>query len=226
MTESSLWGRLKRLLESGMDLVFPPKCVFCGRITEKADEKVCPRCEKELPYTVGGQQLTPVERVEKCVSPLYYRDMVRDSLLRYKFEGRSMYAPAYAQLMASCIEEQEIPAECISWVPISRQRRHKRGYDQSELLAKELAELFAVPAVPLLRKIRNNKAQSRTGSAAERSRNVREVYAFREEASVPKSVLLIDDIVTTGATLSECARILHKAGVSRVYAATVARRKD
>lgn len=115
----------------------------------------------------------------------------------------------------------------ISWVPLSKLRQHKRGYNQAKLLAEGIAKSVDLPLAPCLVKTRNNPAQSKTKSAAERSRNVVGVYRLKDKVDVKgKNILLIDDVVTTGSTLSECARILRKAGANKVYCATIARHLD
>ena len=131
--------------------------------------------------------------------------------------------------MTECIENN---LDCsgidvISCVPLSSKRLRKRGYNQAELLAKEISKNLAIPEKQLLKKIKDNPAQSGTDSTKERLSNVSGVYALNDNAEVSgKTVLLVDDIVTTGATLSECARVLRKEGVARVYAVTLARHRD
>ena len=165
--------------------------------------------------------------VEGCCSPLYYTGDVRSSLLRYKFGGINMYAGEYAKFLARCIDENAFPCDSVAWVPLSRQRLRKRGYDQARLLAEETAKLLGLPCSSLLRKKRNNPAQSGTGNAEKRRLNVKDVYEIRKYADISgKTVLLVDDIVTTGSTLNECARVLKAAGAKAVYAGTLARRQD
>ena len=187
---------------------------------------LCPHCRETLPYTgVSAQQVFP--HLDCCCSPLYYTGLVRESLLRYKFGGARMYAGVYGEILAKCIDENRISCDSITWVPLSRQRLRKRGYDQAQLLAQEIAKKYKVPCVPMLRKTRNNPAQSGTGNAEKRRQNVKNVYAVLPEASIRgKRILLVDDIVTTGATLGACAHILRNAGASYICAATLARRKE
>lgn len=129
--------------------------------------------------------------------------------------------------MAKCIDENEISCDIITWVPLSRKRLRKRGYDQARLLAEELSRISGVGCCRLLQKTRNNPAQSGTGSAEKRRANVSGVYRAADEDQVKgKSILLVDDIVTTGATLSECARVLISAGAREVKAVTVARKQN
>ena len=208
-----------------LDLLFPRKCAFCRRLTQNG-ASVCPLCKEKLPYT-GYSARQDFPHLDACYSPLYYTEAVRQSLLRYKFGGLRMYASVYGEFLAKCIDENHISCDSITWVPLSRMRLRKRGYDQARLLAENLAGRLSIPCVPTLRKIRNNPRQSATGNAEKRRRNVRGVYAALPEADVHgKTLLLVDDIVTTGATLSEAASVLQKAGAASVIGLTLARRKE
>ena len=113
--------------------------------------------------------------------------------------------------------------DVLTWIPVSRARKFRRGYDQVELLARSVGKELAVELVPVLRKIRNNRQQSKIRDAAVRRANVLGVYRVTDPDSVRgKRVLLLDDILTTGATASEAARVLLTAGAKEVHCAAVA----
>jgi len=207
-----------------LDLLFPPKCVFCGRILHDKLDSYCDKCIESLPYTLnGGKQ--EGDYYEYCISPLYYRGAVRRSLLRYKFRGASGYAGAYAKIIADCIREHpDIGYDIISWVPLSDKRERSRGYDQAMLLALATALELDYVAVETLKKPHDVKAQSELGGAAERRANISGAYVAADPELIEgKTVLLIDDIVTTGSTLDECAHVLLSAGAERVVCASLAR---
>lgn len=216
-----------KILKYISELLFPWKCVFCGCVLENTD--ICSDCEKNLPYTKGDSIYQKFPFVDKCVSPLYYKDRVRESIHRYKFYGCSAYFARYAAMMADCVENN---LDCggidvISWIPLSKKRQHARGYNQAELVAREMAKLVGLPCAAVLKKIKNNKAQSSTRSFRQRSKNVVGAYELIDGADVKgKHILLVDDVVTTGSTLSEAARMLKKAGAKAVYCATLARHED
>lgn len=208
-----------------LDILFPRKCTFCHRLTQDG-ATVCVRCRDRLPYT-GNAARQDFPKLDSCFSPLYYSDLVRESLLRYKFGGLKLYASVYGEFLAKCIDENRISCDSITWVPLSRRRLRVRGYDQARLLAEDLSGRLNIPCICMLQKTRNNHVQSRSGNAEKRRQNVKGVYrALGEETIRGRTVLLIDDIVTTGATLSECAGVLRKAGASAVIGLTVARRKE
>ena len=111
----------------------------------------------------------------------------------------------------------------VCWVPVSKKRRKSRGYDQSELLAKRVAKELSLPACAALQKHAERNPQSQLKDAALRQANASGAFSVRPDADVSgKTLLLIDDIVTTGATLSECCRILRQAGAKHIYCAAFA----
>ncbi|MCL2201055.1 MAG: ComF family protein [Oscillospiraceae bacterium] len=211
-------------ISSILDLFFPPKCVFCGRVLGKADEGYCDRCTESLPFTEDfGRQSG--EHYDFCVAPLYYRGLVRKSMLRYKFKGATNYAEVYAKFMADCIKEcPELKYDMISWVPLSSKRSRSRGYDQAMLLALATALYLDDVAVETLVKPHDVQPQSELIDKQQRSANIDGAYkALDPELISGKTILLIDDIITTGSTLDECAKILRENGAARVVCAALAR---
>ena len=211
-------------ISSIMDLLFPPKCAFCGRVLGCIDDSWCSKCTESLPFTLGsGRQ--EGQHYDFCISPLYYKGSVRKSILRYKFKGAAAYADIYGKILAECIRENtDIEHDVISWVPLSSIRKKSRGYDQAMLLALATALQLSDVAVETLKKPRDVRAQSELDGWDERSANISGAYeAVDPELIGGKCVLLIDDIVTTGSTLSECAKTLLAAGASRVVCAALAR---
>ena len=203
------------------ELLFPGKCVFCERVLPRGEREVCPACRKSLPYRRAGEKTTGF--VAWVASPLYYEGKVKDSLHRYKFGGRAHYAGSYAALMAETLAERRDDYDLISHVPLHPARRRQRGYDQAEELARELSGRRDVEWRPLLKKLRNAPPQSRTGDATARRANISGCYGLLEGAAAEgRRVLLVDDIFTTGATMSECARILKMHGAAEVCGAVVA----
>ena len=220
-------GSLKDIFKKILDLLFPPRCPFCRAVLKDNETLLCTECSRSLPRTSPASQTQFFRHIDVCFSPLFYEGNVRRSLLRYKFGGLSVYAPKYASLMADCLEMKAPPFDVITWAPLGRKRLKKRGYDQARLLAEELSRLLHKPCRQLLFKAIENPPQSGTGSAEKRKANVSGVYRVTDARFVKGTrVLLVDDIVTTGATLSECAGTLKAAGAVSVCAVTLARTKQ
>jgi len=207
-----------------LDLLFPPKCVFCSRILTKSDDGWCDKCTESLPYA-DNNGIQPGDGFDICVSPLYYTGVVRRSVLRYKFHGASRYAEDYGKFLADCIRETpDISYDIISWVPLSKKRERTRGYDQAMLLARSTASELGCTAEETLIKIKDVRAQSELGDKEERSANISGAYiAANKDLIKGKRILLIDDVVTTCSTLEECTSVLLSAGAAGVLCAALAR---
>lgn len=208
-----------------LDLLYPPKCAFCGKLLRQPRALMCPHCQQELPWLEGERAEQTLEFVSLCVSPLRYQGLAREAIRQYKFSGRRWRVKSYGVLTAQCARDHlEGKYDLISWVPVSHKRLRERGYDQARLLARETAGNLEREAVSLLEKVRDNPAQSGIEDDAGRRANVLGVYQLVGPETVQgKRVLLVDDVVTTGSTLSECARTLRLAGAEDVVGLTLAR---
>ena len=210
------------LLSSLLDLLFPPKCPFCGRVLDAPG--ICDACRRELPWTEGDEALRRLSGGLRCAAPLRYEGLAKAGLHRFKFQGMSSAAGPLGELVARCAAEQfSGEFDTVTWVPVSRRRLRQRGYDQARLLAESACRLWDTTPVPLLCKTVHNPAQSGLRESAARRANVLGVYApASPEQTAGKRILLVDDICTTGATLMECARVLREAGAEDVICAAVA----
>src|SRR4051812_26014337 len=219
-----------------LNLLYPPRCAVC----DGNGSLLCDACLAELPRTLG-------QRCEVCWLPLRdgiachacaahppvlqrlrsalrYDGQVRHLVKAFKFAGQSSLAPSLAKPLLETYQTQGLHADVIVPVPLTGLGRRLRGYNQAALLANELSKATGVPCVEALSRIRSVKEQARSASAEERRRNVIGVFAVRKRESVAgKTVLLVDDVATTGATLDACARELLAAGAASVSALTLAR---
>ena len=216
------WGAFR---DTVLELFFPTRCVFCRRLSGKG-VPVCRACREKYPDVPAANQIRHLSGLD-CVSPLWYEGRTRDALLRYKFRDRSGYASVFGNFMRKCLDENRISCDSITWVPLSARRLRSRGYDQARLLAEEIAAAEGLPCEPLLEKRRDTPAQSGMGGREARRKNAAGAWCAPDPARVAgRRVLLVDDIVTTGETLRECARVLKAAGAESVTAVTAARTKD
>ncbi|MBR6258603.1 MAG: ComF family protein [Oscillospiraceae bacterium] len=210
-----------------LDLLFPPKCAFCRAVLKKDREDLgfCAGCEETLPRAPEARMDKRGEFFDFCLAPLYYRDAVRRSVLRFKFYGARAYCSAYAKIIAEAVKnETEAVFDAIAWAPVSKNRLRKRGYDQARLIAMCLSRELNVPCRPLLKKIRHTPPQSRIVGEEKRRANVSGAYAVCPGEDVRDlKIQLVDDVITTGSTLSECTRTLLMAGADRVICSVLAR---
>lgn len=205
-----------------LNLLFPRKCVLCRELLEKQEQDLCRKCRVEGPEYPDTKE--NIQFLDSFTAVWYYEGDVRSSLLRYKFQNLQCYADSYGRLLAmKLLQTHPEGFDCLTWVPISRLRKLRRGYDQVELLAKAVGRELGMTPVPLLKKVRHNRPQSSLGDAAKRRGNV--LGAYREvnrEQIAGSRILLLDDILTTGSTAGECARVLLTAGAKEVHCAAVA----
>ena len=205
-----------------MELLFPPKCVLCGTLLKAGETDLCRTCRTEAPEYPNRK--IKLQFLDSFAAVWYYEGNVRRSLLRFKFQNARSYASCYGRMLAmKLLREYPEGFDVLTWVPVSRLRKLRRGYDQVELLAKAVGAELGMTPVPMLKKIRNNRPQSRLDSASARRANVLGAYKLLDGDPVKgKRVLLLDDILTTGATAGECARMLLSAGAKEVHCAAVA----
>lgn len=203
-------------------ILYPPKCVLCARFLTKEETDLCHNCRQNTDSFPGSK--TKIPFVAHWTSLWYYKDDVRNSIHRFKFGNRRYYAEIYGRLLAVRLYESSYTdADMITWVPVSGLRRFQRGYDQSKLLAAALGKELSLPVVRLLKKARHTPPQSTLSHAPQRRANVLGAYKIKNACQVSgKRILLLDDVITTGATASECAKVLLTAGAKEVNLVTVA----
>ncbi|MBE7034326.1 MAG: ComF family protein [Ruminococcaceae bacterium] len=231
------------MIDRILDIFFPPKCPFCKEVLENKIP-VCPDCMKKLPFTQEDEQCSicgrPLEEFsyytcascrgqkmyfEHSFTPLIYKDIAKEGVIALK-TSHPYYAKAFAYLLADRMLSSEYYTsfDCITFVPQSSRSLKKRGYNQAKLIADELAKILKVPCIPTLIRTNDGKEQH-TLSAAQRRENVKKCY-FKTETVGKGTVLLVDDIYTTGATANYCSKLLKKMGFKKVYLAVALIRDD
>ena len=202
--------------------IWPRRCILCHRILEAEAERLCPNCAASLPEPFSGARRGSHYR--HWAAALWYEDPFRASFLRYKFGGCRFYAEVYGRWLAKAVQKQlGTDFDQMTYIPISRLRRRKRGYDQTLLLAQAAGKLLGIEPVCTLRKKNLVRPQSRLIGPEARQRNIRGAFRILDPELVRgRRVLLIDDVLTTGATLESCAHQLeHIPGIT-ISAATAA----
>lgn len=226
------------ILEKITDWLYPPRCALCDEILTGRDRFLCPVCRTREPQPIReprckhcGKPL-PADWKEYCSDcerheqwhdggrGLYlYREPLKESLMRFKFKGRKEYGAYYGHVMCRYGGEfiKQVRPEVIIPVPLHRRKYQKRGYNQAEVLARFISESFSIPLrTDLVVRNRITKAQKELGRK-ERAANLRRAFAVKEEARGYRSVLLVDDIYTTGSTINAIALKLKECGVKNVY---------
>lgn len=199
--------------------IYPNRCLFCRTLIDE-DKVLCASCHKKLPVhgvcqgTRGGY---------RCSAAFIYHGKPKHAVLRFKFKGKTSFAEKFAQLLATDVKRsyEDMIFDYITYVPMHKKAKKKRGYNQSELLAKELSKILGIPCVETLTKIKHTKPQHKLKSK-ERLKNLKGVFKITDKNLIKdKSILIIDDIITTGTTLGECAKTLQKANPSLICCETI-----
>jgi len=236
-----------KLLGGLLDLVYPPHCIACERSLHDDARFFCSDCLAGLPFVPRirclkcGHELSEYAaahtRCRACEgkwlffksasAPFKYETPIRELILQLKLAGRRSLALPLADYLADHLESAGLmpSIDAIVAVPLHWRRRLGRGYNQAQLLAERVSERFGVPnPARCLLRVRATKSQT-SFSMQKRMQNLRGAFAVRRRGMLNgKTVLLIDDVLTTGATCAECSRILKQDGrAAAVYVATVAR---
>ncbi|MGB2980072.1 MAG: ComF family protein [Candidatus Zixiibacteriota bacterium] len=230
-----------------LDFIYPQTCPICRNPLKREEKDVCEECWKALallpspycPYCKsfleGADEITnhqcaylrkPKDRRILAVRSLgifddYYQKLVH----RLKYDKKIHLGKRLAQKLGESISQEKDFAGCdmVIPVPLHRARQRERGFNQSEVLAEGISQATGLPlARDVLKRKKNTKDQTYL-NAQQRAENVKGAFVVTQPERISdKKVILVDDVMTTGATLNECARMLQEAGATRVFAATLA----
>ena len=219
--------------------LYPQRCPICDGIVDMIRPQICPDCRRKIPVCreprcviCGKKVLSDREMYcSDCMelsheflqgrSAWMYDGVVRRSLYRFKFANRRMYAPFYAQEMMRQMGHWLMTrdADALIPVPVSRKKLHARGYNQAALLARELGVYTRIEVRGDLLLRREGFVQQKALSRTLRRQNLRHAFYVPDGAQVPRTVILVDDIYTTGSTIDAASHVLRRAGVKNIYAA-------
>ena len=231
----------KAVYEAGISLLFPRRCPVCDRPVKPYGALICDDCAGEVRYVRGatcykcGKPLTDdsVEYCEDCARRrhLYTRGMslfeyrsVSDSIYRFKYKGRREYAAWYGREMARLMGRRliGINPDALIPIPIHASKQRSRGYNQATLIARELSHHLDIPVYDdLVHRIKRT-APLKDLAPSERNIIVRGAFKLGINDVKLKTIVIIDDIYTTGATVDAVADIFLRSGVNDVYFATLA----
>lgn len=197
---------------------FPARCPYCDIVIDP-ERYACADCGADLPEI---PVISYIEGGFRCVSPFLYTDCYAEAVKRFKFSGRAQYSEQLAFAVVTALNcSGDLGFDYVTCVPMHRDQKIERGYNQSELLAKDCAALLGMPYLDLLEKFKRNKIQHEL-KGKERRANVKGVYrTVNTDKLKGRRVLLIDDIITTGNTMRECAVTLKKGGCAEIKCAAI-----
>lgn len=228
--------KLKKLLALGLDIFFPQKCIGCGKfgshLCPKCQEKIrvinifgCPKCNQ---ITKNGK-FCPRHRVKSnltgvMVATRYNIGPTKELIHRFKYDGLKEILPILGDLLIERLNKSAIRGKAILVpVPLHFWRKNQRGFNQSELLANYVGEKTGTKVETILIRKRNTKAQASL-KGKDRLHNLDQAFALKSNMNLKdKTIILVDDVSTTGSTLEECAKVLRKAGARQIWGLVVAK---
>ncbi len=213
-----------------LDLIYPRKCIVCGSVLDMCNKNQnCSECKKCLQYFDDKSENEFFNRNNKCITKNYgvfaYNEYMRDIIHKYKYSNKPAMGQNLAELMDDKFREiiKTKNVAVVIPVPLHKKRYRSRGYNQSEILAKKLSKKYNIKIdCKSLSRVRFTKPQNNL-SVKMRENNLKKAFDVVDKECVRyKSVLLIDDIYTTGSTVEACAEVLLAHGVSEVYSLCLA----
>jgi ComF family protein len=222
-----------------LDLLFPPRCVNCktadGWLCQNClsnisfiNPPVCKRCGTPVPviptFFCSHCENNPLQYIDGIRAASYFENNpIRPAIHFLKYSNHKAVACILGEVLADAYRRYKLMADVVVPVTLHTARFRERGYNQSELLATQVAEFLELPAnTKILQRTRNTKSQVRL-RADERYQNVANAFACRNNKLSGHTVLLIDDVCTTGSTLDACANALKQSGVASVWGLTLAK---
>lgn len=218
------------VLSKALNVLYPPRCIFCQQVlSHDCVINICSHCNEELPYSkeelLQTGQYGEENFCDGAISVFRYTGMVKDSLIRFKFYSSPSYYRTYAKLMAKRLSEiTDIKDyDILISIPLHKNKEYARGYNQAFLISKALSRELKLPEKSkAMKRLKNTQTQSLLDKR-DRQLNIKDAFFITDAGIVRnKSIILVDDIMTTGATLEECGRVLKQAGAVKVTALVVA----
>lgn len=221
-------------------LLYPKSitCVGCGaELIAETRYDFCSKCYAELPFVgdnkckiCGRDIVGEGDYCDSCTrfdchfsvnrAPLVYDGLAKTLIKKLKFGNKRYIAAEFGKMMADLYISENYDADCISFVPMTSKDEKKRGYNQAELIANEVGKRLNIEVLPVLHKISSTATQKKL-TAKERRENLKGAFAASDCGRYKgKTVLVVDDVFTTGATMDECARVLKKSGAKKVLGLT------
>lgn len=201
-----------------LNLLFPLFCCGCGKI----GRYLCFTCYEKVEFVIGEVELKlPKAYISSVHAAVHYQQPIDSLLHQLKYQSVKDIGKFCGQLMYQTVNLPEV--DLITFIPIHHAKQRVRGFNQAQEIAQTLAQFLTHPCSPLLTRTKPTKIQAQLKSDQERMENLREVFACNSQTSIiGKRILLVDDVVTTGSTLNEAARVLLQAGVQEVHGVAVA----
>lgn len=222
-----------------LDMLFPRRCAVCDTVLPLGEREICEECKRKIQYLEGALCMKcgkPVrEEEEYCYdcrhkehfykqgAALFPYEYIRSSLYRFKYGGRIEYAGFYGRQMAVRFQEKKKrwKAQALVPVPLYKRKQRKRGYNQAELIARELSGYWEIPVITNLVIRTKNTRPMKEIVGTDRQNNLKKAFKLGSNDVKLNTIIIIDDIYTTGSTIDEVAKVCRQAGITHIYFLTV-----
>ena len=222
-----------------LELIFPRRCAVCDTILPWGQKELCDGCKMKIQYCTGplcfkcGKSVK--EEEEYCYdcrnkihhfkqgAALFPYEYIRHSLYRFKYSGRTEYAYFYGRHMAWRMEEKRRvwKPQALVPVPLYKKKKQKRGYNQAELIAKELSKWWKLPVITDLVVRTKNTRPMKEIIGTDRQNNLKKAFKLGTNDVELNTIIIIDDIYTTGSTIDAVSKVCYEAGITNIYFLTV-----
>lgn len=231
----------KSLAEAAIELLFPRRCPVCNEIVVPRGNLICPSCYKKLSFVKSpnckkcGKEVWS-DAQEYCfdctrhkrsfeygAALVNYNEAAKNSMVKIKYKNKREYLDFYAQEMIKkmAYKIQWMKADLLVPVPVHPGRRRQRGFNQAQVLAEKLGQALGIPVCLDTLQRSKRTAPQKDLTPAQRLKNLEKAFTVGKIPEGAESVILVDDIYTTGSTVEACTRVLKRSGVKRVYFLTI-----
>ena len=222
-----------------LEMVFPRRCAVCDRVLPWAEQNICEECKKEITYSSSNSCFRcgkPVKAEEEycydCRNKVHYfkqgvalfsYEYIRHSLYRFKYGGRQEYAVFYGKQMAYRLEDKRRmwKPDGLVPVPLHKRKKKNRGYNQAELIAWEISKYWKIPVITDFVIRTKNTRPMKEIVGTDRQNNLKKAFKLGSNDVKLNTIIIIDDIFTTGSTIDAVAKVCLEAGVRNIYFMTV-----
>lgn len=235
--------------ESFLELIYPEKniccicdtydetigenyiCINCEQSIKKIVPPFCVKCGKPINYSLSANMCPDCMIIEKCFelarAPFSYEGLIKKSIYNFKYYNKPYFYRFFGNSLLKYMNTINYTNfDFILSVPLHSKKMKSRGYNQSELIGKYISDKLNIPFIEALKRVKNTNKQS-SQSKEERNKNLKNAFEIKKSKKVNiiknSSVLLVDDVYTTGSTANECSKVLLNYGVDKVYVITIAR---
>lgn len=238
---------MKSYADSFLELIYPEKntcficedydesindkyiCSHCRKLLKKLEPPLCKKCSKPINYSSTTEFCPECCEEEKYFeiskSPYAYEGLIKKAIYSYKYYNKPYFYKLFGNLLVDyMISTDYKDFDCIVAVPLHSSKMRKRGYNQSELIGKYISNKLSIPYVDALKRTKKTAKQSEQNKL-QRKKNLKDAFEIKnsKDKIINNTVLLVDDIYTTGSTVDECSKVLINNGASKVYVITIAR---